>query len=458
MARGGAPEPGPRTVSETARAWYVMQVVRFSHRDAARILGVPPRQLRALARAGSLSRGDGGYDFLDLRCLRAVLELRARGVPLRRIRDTIERLRSSFPELDRPAASLRLAGPASGRLVVRIRGSLQEPGGQMLLEFGAAAEAPVRVLPDEGGRGPDEAVTWFELGCHLDALPGEEEAARRAYRRAVEADPSFADAWCNLGAAEHRLGRRAEAERAWREATRRLPGHVEARLNLAALLDEAGRHVRSVGMVQDINGTEVERFARYYFDRPHAEYLETVTPAYRGEDYTSQKIAELLAEPGAETFLDRILRLDVTTLVVDDPVKRVDNMTMAWGLEARVPFLDPQLVELAAQLPPELKLGSGGKHVLKQIARGLLPDAIIDRPKGYFPMPALKFVRGEFLDFMRDILNSDACRRRGVFNRAYVDKLLAAPDQYFTRLQGSKLWHLALLELWFQTHIDVLAE
>jgi asparagine synthase (glutamine-hydrolysing) len=211
-------------------------------------------------------------------------------------------------------------------------------------------------------------------------------------------------------------------------------------------------------MVQDINGTEVERFARYYFDRPHAEYLETVTAAYRGEDYTSQKIAELLAEPGAETFLDRILRLDVTTLVVDDPVKRVDNMTMAWGLEARVPFLDQHLVELAAQLPPELKLGSGGKHVLKQIARGLLPDAIIDRPKGYFPMPALKFVRGEFLDFMRDILNSEACRQRGVFNRAYVDKLLAAPDQYFTRLQGSKLWHLALLELWFQTHIDSLTE
>jgi len=79
---------------------------------------------------------------------------------------------------------------------------------------------------------------------------------------------------------------------------------------------------------------------------------------------------------------------------------------------------------------------------------------VIDRPKGHFPMPALKFVRGEFLDFMRDIVNSQACRNRDVFNRAYVDKLLAAPDQYFTKLQGSKLWHLALLELWLQTHID----
>jgi asparagine synthase (glutamine-hydrolysing) len=209
-------------------------------------------------------------------------------------------------------------------------------------------------------------------------------------------------------------------------------------------------------MDEDINGTPVERFARYYFDRPHAEYLETVTAAYRGEDFTSQRVADLLTEAGADTFIDQVLRMDVTTLIVDDPVKRVDNMTMAWGLEARVPFLDQHLVELAAQMPPKLKLGSEGKHVLKQIARGLLPDAVIDRPKGYFPMPALKYVRGEFLDFMRDIVNSQACRNRGVFDRAYVDKLLAAPDQYFTKLQGSKLWHLALLELWLQTHLDSL--
>ena len=210
-------------------------------------------------------------------------------------------------------------------------------------------------------------------------------------------------------------------------------------------------------MDKDINGGDVDRFARYYFDRPHREFLEMVTPAYGGEDYTRQQVAALLAEPGAETFIDRVLRLDVTTLIVDDPVKRVDNMTMAFGLEARVPFLDHHLVELAASMPPAMKLASGGKHVLKQIARGIVPDAVIDRPKGYFPMPALKYVRGEFLDFMRDILNAPACRHRGVFQRAYVDKLLSEPDRHFTALQGSKLWHMALLELWLQTHVDGLA-
>lgn len=202
-------------------------------------------------------------------------------------------------------------------------------------------------------------------------------------------------------------------------------------------------------------GTDLERFAKHYFDRSHGEYLQTVAEPFRGEDHTGMLVERLLTQPGADTFIDRVLRMDTTTLIVDDPVKRVDNMTMAWGLEARVPFLDHELVELAMQLPPELKLASGGKHVLKTIARGLIPDGVIDRPKGYFPMPALKYVRGPFLDFMHDILDSSACRQRGLFDRAYVERLLAEPEQHFTALRGSKLWHLALLELWLQRNVDV---
>ncbi len=207
-------------------------------------------------------------------------------------------------------------------------------------------------------------------------------------------------------------------------------------------------------MLDDPASTALARFAGHYFDRDHDEYLETVDPALRGADHTSALMAERLGEPDADSFIDQVLRADATMLITDDPVKRVDNMTMAWGLEARVPFLDHELVELAATMPPELKLASGGKHVLKRIARGRLPDAVIDRHKGYFPMPALKYVRGEFLDFMRDILDSRSCRTRGLFHRAYVEKLLAAPDRHHTRIQGSKLWHLALLEFWLQRHID----
>jgi asparagine synthase (glutamine-hydrolysing) len=201
-------------------------------------------------------------------------------------------------------------------------------------------------------------------------------------------------------------------------------------------------------------GNNLERFRPFYFDRSHQEFLATVTADYHGEDYTSETIATLLAQKDADTFLDQVLRMDITTLIVDDPVKRVDNMTMAWGLEARVPFLDHELVALVASMPPSLRLKQAGKYPLKAIGRDLLPTEIVDRKKGYFPLPALKYVRGEFLKYMRNTLTSPLCRRRGLFQRDYVDKLLAAPDSYLTPLQGSKLWHLALLESWLQIHVD----
>jgi asparagine synthase (glutamine-hydrolysing) len=208
--------------------------------------------------------------------------------------------------------------------------------------------------------------------------------------------------------------------------------------------------------MDEATGSPLERFSQNYFDRDHAEYLHMITPAFQVGDVTSALITSELDKPQADTFLDQVWRLDATTLIVDDPVKRVDNMPMAWGLEVRTPFLDHELVQLAAHMPPELKLKEGGKFPLKAISRGLIPDSVIDRPKGYFPVPALKYVRGPFLEMMRGILMSEACIQRGLYQRDYVDKLLAQPEapEHFTRINGSKLWHLALLEWWLQIHID----
>ncbi|MCG7958116.1 MAG: N-acetylglutaminylglutamine amidotransferase [Candidatus Thiodiazotropha taylori] len=206
-------------------------------------------------------------------------------------------------------------------------------------------------------------------------------------------------------------------------------------------------------IMQEQQGEAVDRFAKHYFDRDHDEYLRMVTDRYGAGDHTRELIANRLQESDADSLIDAVLYLDQTMLIVDDPVKRVDNMTMAWGLEARVPFLDHHLVELAARCPPELKLRDGGKYPLKAMARGIVPDAVIDRPKGYFPMPALKYVRGEFLEFMQDILSSQAARERGVFRQSYIDMLLAAPEMHHTRIRGSKLWHIALFEFWLQRQL-----
>src|SRR5690606_23448436 len=137
---------------------------------------------------------------------------------------------------------------------------------------------------------------------------------------------------------------------------------------------------------------------------------DAINPEFVNGDFSSQFVDEFLASAKEGNSVEGILELDAKVMLVDDPVKRVDNMTMAWGLEARVPFLDHELVELAARMPTRMKLSGGGKEILKRIACGLLPDEVIDRPKGYFPVPSLKHVSGPYLEYMRGILTNDRAR------------------------------------------------
>ncbi|MGB0220003.1 MAG: N-acetylglutaminylglutamine amidotransferase [Sinimarinibacterium flocculans] len=189
-----------------------------------------------------------------------------------------------------------------------------------------------------------------------------------------------------------------------------------------------------------------------FCDRSHEEFLQVVDPRMATGDHSRDFIRAHFAQAGAPEPIDQALRLDTTIMLVDDPVKRVDNMTMAWGLEARVPFLDHELVELAARIPGRHKIAQGGKHVLKEAARQVIPAAVIDRPKGYFPVPALKYLQGDFLDYARSLLDATVARDRGLFRREYVETLYADPEAHITPLRGSKLWQLAALEGWLQAH------
>ncbi|WP_116423125.1 N-acetylglutaminylglutamine amidotransferase [Pseudomonas citronellolis] len=184
-----------------------------------------------------------------------------------------------------------------------------------------------------------------------------------------------------------------------------------------------------------------------FFDRSHGEYEATVRPALRVEDVAQAFVAEHFAMPGASDAVDKALRLDSTIMLVDDPVKRVDNMTMAWGLEARVPFLDYRLAELSARIPARFKLGDGGKQVLKAAARRVIPAEVIDRPKGYFPVPGLKHLQGNTRAWVSELL-LDPSQDRGLFEPAQIDRLLGSPQNDLTPLRGSKLWQLAALNLW----------
>ena len=196
-----------------------------------------------------------------------------------------------------------------------------------------------------------------------------------------------------------------------------------------------------------------EAYAKVFFDRDHSDVLAIFAPEYgiAAEDPSCQFVMAHQAAPGAETAVDAALRLDTQVMLVDDPVKRVDTMTMAWGLEARVPFLDHDFVELAATCPAELKLASGGKGVLKDASRALLPAEVVDRTKGYFPVPGIRHLHGDVLDMVRDALTNDAARARGLYRKETVDALLAAPNETRTTLGSNTLWQLAVLEMWLQS-------
>ncbi|HVY38254.1 MAG TPA: N-acetylglutaminylglutamine amidotransferase [Polyangia bacterium] len=197
----------------------------------------------------------------------------------------------------------------------------------------------------------------------------------------------------------------------------------------------------------------LDAYAGVFFDRDRQTIEAILSPAYLPDaDVSRQMVAAHFDAPGAETTLDAALRIDTTIMLVDDPVKRVDNMTMAWGLEARVPFLDHEVVELAAACPPELKLAHGGKGILKDLSRGLVPDEVIDRPKGYFPVPGIRHLEGQVLETVRDALTSRAARERGLYRDAYVQPLFDSPNQR-SRLGINVLWQLGLLELWLQRHL-----
>lgn len=204
----------------------------------------------------------------------------------------------------------------------------------------------------------------------------------------------------------------------------------------------------------DGSSTPVADYLEAFRDRSHDEYREVVQERYLADDASGEFVAARFADPGAADPVDQALRLDTTVMLVDDPVKRVDNMTMAFGLEARVPFLDHELVELAARIPARHKLAGGGKGILKEAARKVIPSAVIDRPKGYFPVPALKYLKGNVLENVRDALSSRAARERGLFRQEYVNTLLTDPMGHITPLRGSKLWQLGLLELWLQSHLS----
>jgi asparagine synthase (glutamine-hydrolysing) len=163
------------------------------------------------------------------------------------------------------------------------------------------------------------------------------------------------------------------------------------------------------------------------------------------------KLAQLNSGDG--NWLSRLQLLDVNNYLPLDILTKVDRMSMAHSIETRVPLLDHKLVEFAATIPPELHLqGRTTKRILKRAMRGLVPEAVLRRPKQGFGVPLSYWFRGKLGEYVRDVLLGETSRRRGLFSASYVETLLESHQK--GRELDLHLWTLLSFELWARTFLD----
>ena len=172
-----------------------------------------------------------------------------------------------------------------------------------------------------------------------------------------------------------------------------------------------------------------------------------------GPGEVADPIAEAFAAAQATDPAEAAMEVDVNTYLPGDLLVKVDIATMAHSLEARCPLLDHRLMEFAASLPADYKLrGSTGKWILKEAARGWVPDAVLDRPKMGFGVPVAAWLRTDLRPLVRDLLTDATARNRGWFQPAAVDRLLAEHDAGADH--GARIWALLRNEAWHRMFVD----
>jgi asparagine synthase (glutamine-hydrolysing) len=153
---------------------------------------------------------------------------------------------------------------------------------------------------------------------------------------------------------------------------------------------------------------------------------------------------------GSDDWLAQLQAIDAHVYLPDDILTKADRMSMAHSLEARVPYLDTALVELAARLPSDAKLRRFSKKwILKRALAKHVPSSILQAKKRGFNVPVASWLRGELHDMVADVLSPTALRRVGLFEPAFVQRLIAEHDSM--RADHSRpLWTLLVFMNWYE--------
>jgi len=149
-----------------------------------------------------------------------------------------------------------------------------------------------------------------------------------------------------------------------------------------------------------------------------------------------------------------MLYLEAKHFLADHNLNYTDKMSMAQGIEVRVPFLDLDLVDLAVRLPPQVKMqGMHAKALLKRAMQPLLPAEILNRPKTGFGAPLRHWLRHELREMVHDVLSPQSLKQRGIFDAAAVQRLVTANER--RSIDGSYLiFSIMCIEMWMRTFVD----
>ena len=240
----------------------------------------------------------------------------------------------------------------------------------------------------------------------------------------------------------------------------RLPGIV-TRQAVPALVDALPRLRRTKRIVNTLSIADpAQRYAAwlvYFTPEMQAELLQSQVRAQVGNHdpaWTYPHFYSKLDSFTAADHLNRLMYVDLKTWLVDMYLEKTDKASMACSLEARLPFLDHRLVELAFQIPARFKIqGLSTKRILKRAVRSLVPPEVLHKPKHGFAVPTDPWFRGDLKDFTFEILLDQRARQRGYFNISAIERLWN-DHASGRRTLDSQLWLLLNFELWHRIFLD----
>lgn len=253
--------------------------------------------------------------------------------------------------------------------------------------------------------------------------------------------------------------------------------HALSSLNYGKCASLAGRKmINTVASLLPAGNTgrnlsgRVKRFLKHVCEQPEKQYLRWIS--HFNDDLRSEicasdfrrsmadhdpadYIAELYHASDAESFLDKILNVDVMSYLPEDLMVKTDIASMACSLEVRSPFMDHRIMEFAASLPADMKIYKGTlKYFLKQAAVELVPSQIISRKKQGFGLPVANWLREDLKEMTYDLLLDKQTFERGYFRREAIEKLIT---EHMTGQNDHcyRIWNLLCLELWFRAYADI---